>query len=816
VERDVGKSRKKSEVFQQRKILPRIGKINLRSEYLSMKFKFSIKKNQIFFSFLFLLVTIFFFQAFFLQNKLPIPSDTIIGLYHPFRDLYAKEYPNGIPYKNFLITDPVRQQIPWRNLSIDLVKQLELPLWNPYSFAGTPLHANFQTGSLYVFNALFLTMPFTYAWSLLIFLQPVLGGLFLYLYLKNLKLTDAASFLGGIVFAFSGFSIAWLEWGTIGHTVLWLPLILLATDKIFLYFRRISHKEAKTLKSKFQVENKKLIGWVLVFIFSLCSGLFAGHLQTFFYLLLISVSYVFSRWLIGGKQARTILLFVFCFLFFAVITFIQWGPTLQFILLSARSVDQSWQNEGWFIPWQHLIQFIAPDFFGNPATLNYWGVWNYGEFIGYIGILPLIMVFLALIHRRDKKTLFFGTLFFLSLLFALPTYLAKIPYIFQIPFLSTSQPTRLLFVTVFSGAILSALGLDNFLKKRKRTQGMLPVLFIALVFISLWTFLGNSAKSFIDLSDQNIIVAKRNLLLPTALFVCSFIFIVLWEMYSKTKFKNIIISFILLIAVFDLLRFGSKFTPFTNSNYFFPQTKAVDYLQKQKGNFRIMSVDDRILPPNFSAIYRLQDVSGYDPLYLRRFAELVAAIERDEPNIDPPFGFNRIISPKNFESRLFYLMGVRYVLSLNELKSDKLKEVFKEGQTRIYENANTFTDRVFIVEEIIPASDKKEAIKVLFDEKIDLRHSAVVENWILDKTVFATGSAKVHLYKENKIVVDVVSKGESFLVLMDSYYPTWKAVVCDTNLENCISEKIFITNYNFRGILVPAGKHKVVFQNSLF
>ena len=88
-----------------------------------------------------------FFRQIFLYGYLPIPSDALVGLYHPFRDLYATEYPRGIPFKNFLITDPVRQQIPWRMLVVDLEKKLQIPPWNPYNFAGTPLLANFQTGA---------------------------------------------------------------------------------------------------------------------------------------------------------------------------------------------------------------------------------------------------------------------------------------------------------------------------------------------------------------------------------------------------------------------------------------------------------------------------------------------------------------------------------------------------------------------------------------------------------------------------------------------------------------------------------------------
>jgi len=101
---------------------------------------------------LLIFIVLIFFWNFFIRGFLPIPADTIVGLYHPFRDFYAKEYPRGIPFKNFLITDPVRQQIPWKNLAIELEKKLNLPLWNPYNFTGTPLLANFQSGVFYPFN----------------------------------------------------------------------------------------------------------------------------------------------------------------------------------------------------------------------------------------------------------------------------------------------------------------------------------------------------------------------------------------------------------------------------------------------------------------------------------------------------------------------------------------------------------------------------------------------------------------------------------------------------------------------------------------
>ncbi len=124
------------------------------------------------------LVFIFFWQVF-LKGLLPIPADDIVGLYYPYRDLYAKDYPRGIPYKNYLITDPVRQQYPWKKLAINLERNGRIPLWNPYEMAGKPLLANFQSGSFYPLNIIFFLKPFYFAWSLYIIAGVFLGFYFL-------------------------------------------------------------------------------------------------------------------------------------------------------------------------------------------------------------------------------------------------------------------------------------------------------------------------------------------------------------------------------------------------------------------------------------------------------------------------------------------------------------------------------------------------------------------------------------------------------------------------------------------------------------
>jgi uncharacterized membrane protein YfhO len=735
------------------------------------------------FLFIFSIIVVFFWQFLF-KGMSPIPADTIVGLYHPFRDLYAKNYPNGIPFKNFLITDPVRQQYPWKDLVISAEKKLELPLWNPYVLSGTPLLANFQSGAFYVLNILFLAMPFSTAWSLIIFFGPLLSGIFLYLYLDNLKLSKWASAFGALTFSFSGFLMAWLEWGTITHVGLWLPLILLSIDKIF--------SDNKNLK------------WIFAYLLSLVFSFLAGHLQIFFYLFIFSWMYFFARWFQFGNKKNIILPFLIANLLFLILTLIQWIPTFQFIFLSARNVDVvNINNPGWFIPWQHLVQFIAPDYFGNPTTLNYWGVWNYGELVGYAGIIPLIFGIFALYFRRDRKTLFFGLLLFSSLLFSLPTFFANLPYILKIPFLSTSQPTRLLFLIDFALAVLAALGFDYLLKANKKTAIFYPLIFISIVLTGLWIFI---PKEHFD-------VVRSNLILPTLIFAFSLILFVSQVIFQKNKKITVIIcSALLIITVLDLLRFGWKFNSFTQEKYLFPSTRAISYLKENLGEFRFMTTDSRILPPNFSSIYRLQSVDGYDPLYLQRYGELIAASERKKADITTPFGFNRIITPHNFESKIIDMLGVKYILSLSEINSSGVKKVFQEGQTLIYENLNV-VPRAFFAKIVKKANNKDQAIALMFSGSFNPKTIVVVEgagNELGEMMELAIGKVNIINYSENKVVIKTENQKTGFLVLTDSFYPTWRV-----SIDGKIS-KIYRTDYNLRGVIVPGGKHVVEFYNSLF
>ena len=81
--------------------------------------------------------------------------------------------------------------------------------------------------------------------------------------------------------------------------------------------------------------------------------------------------------------------------------------------------------------------------------------------------------------------------------------------------------------------------------------------------------------------------------------------------------------------------------------------------------------------------------------------------------------------------------------------------------------------------------------------------------------IFTKGNVTLAEYSENYIILHTNNQKEGFLVLTDTFYPTSHAKICADDGSNCKKTEIYLTNYNFRGIIVPGGKHRIVFYNSL-
>ncbi|MBI5123282.1 YfhO family protein, partial [Candidatus Roizmanbacteria bacterium] len=442
----------------------------------------------------------------------------------------------------------------------------------------------------------------------------------------------------------------------------------------------------------------------------------------------------------------------------------------------------------------------------------------------YIGIIPLLLATIAILGRRDKKTLFFGLLGLLSLIFALPNFISFLPYQLMIPFLSTTAPSRLIFVMDFSLAVLAALGLDFVLKQKKVKYVFWSGFILLMLYLILWAIISTNTPLTLNLfeSDKvNLLVAKRNLYLPTGLFMAGWILIIFLSRLSgksteggriQNRFwtsqndvvSSVLVLILLLLTSFDLLRFSQKFNPFVKPDWIFPQTKTISFLQNQPKPFRMENLDDRIMPPNFSGVYGLETIEGYDPLIDKRYAQFMAAVLRNKPDISS-FNFNRIITPKLSDNPFINLLNVKYFLSLSDLNSTGITKIFQEGQTRVYENLKV-QPRVFLVNNLVRVNSKQEAISQMFLHKNDLDKTAVVEaNITLSVSNNVLSKAVIKSYSSQQISVETETNNPSFLVLSQSFLPGWKAKV------DGLKTPIYHTDYVLGGVVVPAGKHNVAF-----
>src|SRR3989344_5075205 len=101
-------------------------------------------------------VWLIFSKPFFIDGKIPYPSDFQVNhysLWNSYKDFLG-------PVKNPSMPDVVDQIMPWRKFTIDSWKDLTVPLWNPYSFSGTPHLANYQSAVFSITNLFFFILSF--------------------------------------------------------------------------------------------------------------------------------------------------------------------------------------------------------------------------------------------------------------------------------------------------------------------------------------------------------------------------------------------------------------------------------------------------------------------------------------------------------------------------------------------------------------------------------------------------------------------------------------------------------------------------------
>ena len=756
-----------------------------------------------------LFISIIFFYPVWLQGKLPLPADALVGAHLPWLELEWEDYPAGVPIKNQEITDSISQFYPWRSYVAEYWRAGKpAALWNPYMFNGVPFLASLHSASLYPLNFLYLLFSDSMVWTLLVFSQIFFAALFMYLFLRELKLTKFACMFGAVTFTFSGYMVAWLEFVTGGQAGMWLPLLLFLVIK---YFR---------LKSE-----KFLLCIPLVFFFIYTAGDFQVPLYISVIYVLFTLYISFPKLELNKQYVKTFLKYQTMMLFGVLLSASQLLPTIELYQNSIR-IDDPYISHYFYglMDWQKITNFLWPDFFGNVVTRNYWSRFGYHEYLGFTGILSLVFLGYSFFKKKTSEEKFFWIVLFVSFLILFPTPLGLLPYQIGIPGLSSSSASRILFIIGFSISVLGSYGFSKWQKSKPLDIARATVYLISItagvavgVSSAIYYMRQSPYASEVPLI-ANLMISIRNMI-PSSLILLAFLFLILFFAYvpvkrlkNNSKFLSVLV---ILLVVLEMLRFSWKNTPFSPKEFLYPTTPTIDYLLKQDEPFRIAGPG---IPLNYFMQYRISSVDGYDSLYPAQNALWYSMMNNNNIKF-PPGRYGEV---QRFESPLLNYANLEFIIDykknpsnripgeegvyLEGLINDRYELVFEEKRVGIFKNKNVLP-KVWLTNNYEVLSDPENLVVTLTnledsEKKVWLEHSPVLE---YDESQDLEYEILDFKQEFNEITFTIDSNQESLLFLSESYNPGWKAVINGQPVE------IYRANFIFQSIIVPSGKSDVKF-----
>lgn len=723
-----------------------------------------------------------FSSPYFMKGLIPFPSTYLVTSFPPWNATH------GTAVKNNAMPDTISQIYPWKRLTVDTWRSGETPLWNPYSFAGTGHAANYQTAIFSPLTILFLLFPFIDAWSILILLQPLVAGIGMYVFLREQRISGrVGAFIGSVAFMFCGFMVGWMAYGTLGWASAALPWSLLF---ISMYI------------------TKKYIFAPILYTLTLAFSFASGHFQISLYVMALSALYIICLSYWHKRISRGLFL-----LTHAVLAMSIAAPQL---LLTFHAYTESVRSEsfikGEVVPWRYIVTLLAPDFYGNPVTRNDW-FGHYAEWASYVGVIPLILALFSFVGKRTKRHLFFGGVATVTLLLAYQSPLSDMLFFLKLPAISTSAASRILILTSFSLAYLSAIGFSKVQSSWKKADTTLFVRFsavLALVIASIW------AVIFLlrPFDADKLIIARRNMYLPTGITVITVI-VFFFGLLKSELIRGVAIIVLLALSLFDLHRFASKWMPFEDRKFMYPAVSSLEFLQKHAGENRVFgNIGNEV-----ASTFGLQLIEGYDAMYQKRYGELIQAASKKTPL--PP-GRSAVQFDKHgvYRDTILKLLGVRYIY---HRKSDMravwafpyweyeeagtMKQVYADDDYWIYEYTEVHP-RAFLAANYTVKTSDAEILRTLFSGTVDLRDTVILEKEPAgEKPQAGSSSASIRSYKPNRVEIHTSSNVPKLLFLSDVYDTGWIAM-----LDGKHPLEVLRANYDFRAVPVPSGDHVVVFS----
>jgi hypothetical protein len=716
---------------------------------------------------------------------------------------------------------------PMTSIGMELWRAGHVPLWTHLIQCGFPLLADGQGALLYPLNLLaYLTLSPPVAHNLVVLLQVSLSAVFMYFFVRDLALNRWVAVAAGWVYALAGPVAGNLGFPALNGLV-WWPLWFLLAGRIAL--------KASPLLMVFAA-------------ISMGAGWLGGFPQTTLYGILgASLYMVFCTWLYQRPEWR--LMFVPVLAWGASVAIgiglgmVQLWPTLEMSVFSTRAggVDFALASQGSMFP-TGFAGFLLPQW----SQLFWFGLAGPNVFIGLIALAGALV---TMQRGIDKRLIFFWLLAVFGCFLSLGKFNPFYQYLYNLPGIGFLRiPSRFLYLTVFSLAILSAAGLGRIftvsagvLREMRRFRMWLAVL-MGLVMIGTVAgtiILHFKRDAFIRLAES---YAARSLLgqahrlqdasyyqakilrtynavtgalspwnpaILQTLFLAALAIIIATACLRHGRIGRWIQPLFIGLIALELCMHAGWMKPVSSMDVLSPPRWMQSLTEKESYRiYEVITQDDinqrrlshKYLSPDYNLLFGVSHMGVYSALGSRRYFDLL----RPLGGVNLAFGYSPTTAEKIADhTRLLDLFGVRWIISREAINISGL-QAESSGPPFLYKNDNALP-RAFVTAGSKILRDAAAVLKAMHAQTFDPHEAVLLESSTAPEV--APGKfSKARLLEQDDGSISLEAVGPGWLVLTELYYPGWQAVVDGRQVP------VYQGNYVFMAVPIAEGNHHVQFR----
>jgi hypothetical protein len=737
--------------------------------------------------------------------------------------------------RSFYFRDILNFHYALRRVLVDSWARWEFPLWNPFIYLGQPMLANPNYLAFYPTNLLHLILPFNFAFKLHFIIHALMAGPGLYLLQRRLSIHPLAALGGALAYQFSGTLLSFLNLYNILPAVALLPWIAWAY--------------CGALRGEWQRRSLVFGSLLAIQVVALEPLMFLCNILLLAVLTLHFLAFESDR---GKAAIRAGYVAATGTAFAAGLAAIQILPTLEMIPRAVRGsgIDFEYVSRWSFHPIDFL-NVIIPNLFGNPFSIGYATSWGERYHHGDLGVLVSFFAGTAVVltallsfnsaRKSLQRTLLLGTT--VAVLLALGRFNPLYHWMYgQIPGMNLGRyPSKYFLLAALLLCILSALGLeslfDESVSKKKRdlsfAVGALAVLAgIILSAASIhWTLHPESLQAWIrsQVDPQQ---------LPTKDFK-EIIQIILHSLRSSGAFL-IMGSALIFLAPFwkrpaaisglwlilitaELFPAGLSTVPLISGADvdFTPEIESFILANRPNEPFRV--VPPNWLPPVPNRLQAPNRSLAWVTLYYRMTGQTMGGIPKGiQYSIDGSIDMLNTAESEELYRRCLLLPEAQRVQFMKKLNSPVVLSIGPLSHPDLMGLASFDTrseyrffayglshslPRAYMAYLPVRAASHADALERMLRPDGGYPPEVILEDFPVgdDSSQAGTGRVRILNYESRRVVCEAETSAQGYLVLLDSFYPGWKALVDGKETA------ILRANYAFRAIAMEAGKHRVEF-----